>query len=255
MQHYSIHTERSHVEWIRRFARFHRMRSRADLFPAESKIEAFLTDLALQGKVAVATVLVFMEGTPHLVAKLLYGSGSRIMEAVRLRVKDIDFAMKQLTVRSGKGDKDRFTTFPPRSSRSSRTTWAGSKRCTSRIWRRAMGRSGSPVAITWTPASSIHRPPHHHQVEGCGPLAQYFYGPPRQRGCGKPAVNLREQMAGTIDFALLLPQPAQADGGSEIKRFCLPAPGNTKYLFKTRLRQVCIGAALITLRSPSQNPL
>jgi integrase len=49
---------------------------------------------------------------PQLVAKLLYGSGLGIMEAVRLRVKDIDFQMKQLTVRSGKGDKDRLTTFP-----------------------------------------------------------------------------------------------------------------------------------------------
>jgi integrase len=44
-------------------------------------------------------------------AKLLYGSGLRIMEAVRLRVKDIDYQMKPLTGRSGKGDKDRFTTF------------------------------------------------------------------------------------------------------------------------------------------------
>src|SRR6266850_3570214 len=46
-----------------------------------------------------------MDGTGQMVAKLLYGSGLRIMEAVRLQ-------MKQLTVRSGKGDKDRFTTFP-----------------------------------------------------------------------------------------------------------------------------------------------
>jgi hypothetical protein len=53
-----------------------------------------------------------MEGTPQLVAKLLYGSGLQSMKAVWLRVKDIDFAMTQLTVRSGKGDKDRFTTFP-----------------------------------------------------------------------------------------------------------------------------------------------
>jgi integrase len=60
----------------------------------------------------VATVLSLMEGTPPLVAKWLYGSGLRSMEAVRLRVKDIDCAMKQLTVRSGKGDKDRFTTCP-----------------------------------------------------------------------------------------------------------------------------------------------
>lgn len=60
----------------------------------------------------VAAVLSLMDGTAQLVAKLLYGSGLRIMEAVRLRVKDIDFQMKQLTVRSGKGDKDRVTTFP-----------------------------------------------------------------------------------------------------------------------------------------------
>jgi len=44
--------------------------------------------------------------------KLLYGSGLRIMEAVRVRVQDIDFQMKQLTVRAGKGGKDRITTFP-----------------------------------------------------------------------------------------------------------------------------------------------
>ena len=158
LQHYSIHTERSYVEWIIRFVRFHGMRSRADLFPAEPKIEAFLTDLAVHGNVAAATqnqamnalvflykralnhalpdrinairaskkinvpvvmtreevaaVLALMDGTAQLVAKLLYGSGLRIMEAVRLRVKDIDDQMKQLTVRSGKGDKDRFTTFP-----------------------------------------------------------------------------------------------------------------------------------------------
>jgi integron integrase len=60
----------------------------------------------------VAAVLSLLNGTAQLVAKLLYGSGLRIMEAVRLRVNDIDFAMKQLSVRAGKGDKDRFTTFP-----------------------------------------------------------------------------------------------------------------------------------------------
>jgi len=53
-----------------------------------------------------------MDGTAHVVATLLYGSGLRIMEAVQLRVKEIDGQMQPLTVRSGKGDKDRFTTFP-----------------------------------------------------------------------------------------------------------------------------------------------
>jgi len=60
----------------------------------------------------VAAVISLMSGTPQLVAKLLYGSGLRIMEAVRLRIQDVDFGMKQITVRSGKGDKDRITTFP-----------------------------------------------------------------------------------------------------------------------------------------------
>ena len=49
LRHYSIHTERSYGAWIVRFIRFHGMRSRADLIPAESKIEEFLTDLAIQG--------------------------------------------------------------------------------------------------------------------------------------------------------------------------------------------------------------
>ena len=55
LYHYSIHTERSYVEWIVRFVRFHAMRSRQDLFPAEPKIEAFLTDLAVHSNVAPAT--------------------------------------------------------------------------------------------------------------------------------------------------------------------------------------------------------
>ncbi|OHX37812.1 integrase [Methylomonas sp. LWB] len=59
----------------------------------------------------VKQVLARLEGLPQLVVKLLYGSGLRISEAVRLRVQDIDFAYKQITVRSGKGDKDRVTTF------------------------------------------------------------------------------------------------------------------------------------------------
>src|SRR5919106_6119546 len=158
LHHYSIHTERAYLDWIVRYVRFHRMRSRDDLFPPEPKIEAFLTDLAVNGNVAaatqhqamnalvflykrvlnhamegrinavradkkinvpvvmtreeVATIISLLDGTAQLVAKLLYGSGLRIMEAVRLRVQDIDFQMKQLTVRLGKGDRDRFTTFP-----------------------------------------------------------------------------------------------------------------------------------------------
>jgi len=60
----------------------------------------------------VARVIALMEGTPQLVVKLLYGSGLRISEALRLRVQDIDYESKQLYVRSGKGARDRVTPFP-----------------------------------------------------------------------------------------------------------------------------------------------
>lgn len=53
-----------------------------------------------------------MTGTNRLIAELLYGAGLRLMEAARLRVKDIDFDANTLYVRSGKGDKDRSTMLP-----------------------------------------------------------------------------------------------------------------------------------------------
>jgi integron integrase len=62
----------------------------------------------------VQQVLERLEGTTALVAGLLYGSGLRLMEALRLRVQDLDVAQRQITVRSGKGDKDRLTLMPER---------------------------------------------------------------------------------------------------------------------------------------------
>ncbi len=59
----------------------------------------------------VKQMLAFLTGTPELVVKLLYGCGLRITESVRLRVQDIDYRYKQLTVRNGKGMKDRVTPF------------------------------------------------------------------------------------------------------------------------------------------------
>lgn len=54
----------------------------------------------------------YLEGVSQLVARLIYGAGLRINEALRLRVKDVDFAMQQITVRAGKGNKDRTTLLP-----------------------------------------------------------------------------------------------------------------------------------------------
>jgi hypothetical protein len=55
LKHYSIRTERSYIDWVRRYVKFHRMKSRDDMFPPESKIKAFLSDLAVNGRVAVST--------------------------------------------------------------------------------------------------------------------------------------------------------------------------------------------------------
>jgi len=60
----------------------------------------------------VADVLARLEGTHRLIGALLYGSGLRIMEGVRLRVKDVEFARGEIVVRDGKGAKDRMTMLP-----------------------------------------------------------------------------------------------------------------------------------------------
>jgi len=158
LHHYSIHTERTYCDWIKRFVFFHRMKSRQDLSDGEKKIESFLTHLAVEENISpstqnlamnalvflykkilkvplegeiqairsrkkehipvvmtreeVAAVIGAMSNTSQLAVKLMYGSGLRISEAIRLRVQDLDLKYKTVTVRSGKGDKDRVTPFP-----------------------------------------------------------------------------------------------------------------------------------------------
>jgi integron integrase len=60
----------------------------------------------------VVLVLQALQGVPRLMAVVLYGSGLRLLECARLRVKDVDFDRRQLLVRSGKGDRDRVTVLP-----------------------------------------------------------------------------------------------------------------------------------------------
>jgi integron integrase len=57
-------------------------------------------------------ILAALSGSYQLMAQLLYGSGLRLIECLRLRIKDIDFDQHQIIVRSGKGDKDRVTILP-----------------------------------------------------------------------------------------------------------------------------------------------
>jgi len=151
--HYSRLTEKAYVTWIRRFILFHGKQHPLTLGPQH--VEAFLSHLAVEGRVAAPTqnqalnallflyrrvlevelpwldgvvrakkpsrlpvvlsadeisaVLSQLRGVYWLLAGLMYGSGLRLMEGVRLRVKDVDLAARQLTIRSGKGGKDRVT--------------------------------------------------------------------------------------------------------------------------------------------------
>ena len=156
VKHYSIRTERSYVDWIKRFIWFHGKRHPKEMGVLE--MEAYLSHLAVQRNVSASTqnqaksALLFLykdvlcvdlpwldnvgkakvpqrlpvvltqteaqqvmqqfEGTLALMAGLLYGSGLRLMECVRLRVKDIEFSRCEILVREGKGNKDRVTILP-----------------------------------------------------------------------------------------------------------------------------------------------
>jgi integron integrase len=60
----------------------------------------------------VKSLLMGLNGTNWLVASMLYGTGMRLLEGLRLRVKDIDFERRELLIREGKGNKDRVTVLP-----------------------------------------------------------------------------------------------------------------------------------------------
>ena len=118
---------KTYEQWLRRFLRFHLMRHPREMGSAE--VNAFLSDLELEGLVRARTrrrlpvvltpeevrvVLKRLTGAEALVAGLLYGSGLRLMEALRLRVQDLNFGRRELIVRDGKGGKDRRTLLPNR---------------------------------------------------------------------------------------------------------------------------------------------
>jgi integron integrase len=155
---YSIRTEKSYAEWIRRFILFHNKRHPKEMGKAE--IESFLSHLVVQRNVASSTqnqafnAILFlydqvlevsmpeniqsirskkpvrvptvmtqdethkmidsMNGVHQLMAKMMYGCGLRVLECMRLRVKDVDFSLNQIVVRDGKGQKDRITVLPER---------------------------------------------------------------------------------------------------------------------------------------------
>lgn len=158
-RHYSLRTERAYVGWVRRYVLANGKRHPRGLGQAE--LEAFLTALAVDARVAAGTqnqalsallflyrqvlgmdrlpwlegvvrakhparipvvlsrgevqrLLAHIDGACWLMAALLYGTGMRLMECVRLRVKDVDFDRGEIVVREGKGGKDRRVPLPKR---------------------------------------------------------------------------------------------------------------------------------------------
>jgi len=153
---YSYRTEKTYMEWVRRFVVFVRPGSRRELTWLQAK--EYLDYLTLVRRVSASTLnqalsalqflfsgvlkkkaggaggmkrperrqrvptvltreevdalLEGMEGTGRLMAELMYGAGLRVMECVRLRVKDVDFGNGYMVVRGGKGDKDRRVPLP-----------------------------------------------------------------------------------------------------------------------------------------------
>jgi integron integrase len=87
-----------------------------ELAGLENVIRAKQPDLVpmVLARSEVAAILGRLRGAAALIASLLYGSGLRLLECCRLRVKDVDFARNELTVRDGKGAKDRVTVLPAR---------------------------------------------------------------------------------------------------------------------------------------------
>jgi integron integrase len=88
-----------------------------------------------------------MEGVTWLMASLLYGAGLRLMECVRLRVQDVDFVRREITVRQGKGGKDRRTMLPASSAEALQEQMAEARRVHKRDLEAGFGAVWLPDAL------------------------------------------------------------------------------------------------------------
>ena len=156
VRHYALKTEKTYLQWIKRFILFHNKTHPLKMGKVE--VEAFLTWLAVNRGVSPSTqnqalqailflyrkvleielpwlddvvrakpqrripvvlsrqevtvILAALQGQHQLIGRLLYGSGLRLMECLRLRVLSLDLDRLSITVHSGKGGKDRVTVLP-----------------------------------------------------------------------------------------------------------------------------------------------
>lgn len=111
MKHYSVATEKAYVGWVRRYLTWRQEQAASGKAPADATaaVEGFLSWLATQKKVGAKTQNVAFNALLFLYRDTL---GQDLGKIDALRVKDIDFDRRALTVRCGKGDKDRVTMLP-----------------------------------------------------------------------------------------------------------------------------------------------
>ena len=83
LHHYSIHTERTYLDWTKRYVQFHHMQTRDDLADGERKIEEFLTHLAVSGKVSASTQNQAMNALVFLYKRVLENPLGGKIDAVR----------------------------------------------------------------------------------------------------------------------------------------------------------------------------
>ncbi len=161
IKHYAYSTERTYLDWVKRFFNYLHNTKRKDVLLndiSSASVKDYLTYLAVNKRVTASTqnqafnaliflfrevlqidigdlsktvrakrgqrlpvvlsveevkdVFKYIHGVNGLILQLLYGAGLRLMEALRLRVKDIDFSTNLLFIRDGKGGKDRTTVLP-----------------------------------------------------------------------------------------------------------------------------------------------
>jgi len=189
--HYSYRTEKTYIEWILQYIRFHGIKHPAEMGAAE--VKAFLSHLAVERAVSASTqnqalfavlflyrevlrvdlpwldkftpakkssrvpvvltkaevkqILDQLKGTNWIIADLLYGAGLRLHEALRLRIKDLDFGFKQIVVRDGKGGKDRFTVLPVKLIEPLKNQLATAAKLHQRDLRIGFGRVQMPFAL------------------------------------------------------------------------------------------------------------
>src|SRR5262245_53885934 len=85
VRRYALRTEQAYCDWVRRYVKFHRMKSRADLAEGTRKVEEFLTDLAVEGKVAPGTQNQALNALLFLYARVLEQPLQERINAVRAR--------------------------------------------------------------------------------------------------------------------------------------------------------------------------